>query len=154
MDEDIYRDTYRNVITTKCVFEKAINSRQVQCGQANKVRLADREAVSCRSKDSCTTCTQLLEILRNKAVFSLKLLDHTGPLPHAKEIKVQMGCVIGLAINKYGEALNNYKSEKIDQLIQAGLIKYNTLESFPYEELMRSIVNFEGRSKRNSRKKE
>jgi len=153
MDEDIYRDTYRNVITTKCVFEKAINSRQIQCGQANKIRLADREAVSCRSKDICETCTQFLEILRNKALFSLKLLDHTGPLPHAKEIKVQMGSVIGLALDKYNEPLKDYKSEKIDQLINAGLEKYNSLDNMPYEQLMRSIVNYEGRSKRRNKKK-
>jgi len=153
MDEDVYRDTYKNVITTKCVYEKAINSRQTTCSQANKIRLADREAVSCRSKEACQICTSFLEQLRSKALFALKLQDHLGPLPHAKEIKVQMGSIIGLALDGDVELIPGKKVENINGLIKIGLEKYMNLENFPYENLMRSIVNYEGRPKRKSRKK-
>jgi len=152
MDEDIYRDTYKNVITTKCVFEKAINSRQTTCQQANKIRLADREAVSCRSQNACQTCTQFLKLLRSKAQFALKLQEHNGPLPHAKEIKVQMGSIIGLAQESNIEVIAGKKIENIYGLIESGLKKYTQLEKFPYENLMRSIVNFEGRPRRRSKK--
>jgi len=152
MDEDIYRDTYKNVITTKCVFEKAINSRQTTCLQANKIRLADREAVSCRSQNACQTCTKFLELLRSKALFALKLQEHSGPLPHAKEIKVQMGCIIGLALENNIDVIAGKKIENIYGLIESGLKKYTQLENFPYENLMRSIVNFEGRPRRRSKK--
>lgn len=151
MDEDVYRSTYSEVISLKCVYEKAINSRQTTCHQANKVRLADREAVACRTKEACSLCTSFLEILRSKALFALKLQDHSGPLPHAKEIKVQMGSVIGLALDNGIEHLKGKKTENIYGLLTTSLKKYQSLEDLPYENFMRSIVNYEGRPKRKSR---
>ncbi len=152
MDEDVYRDTYRNIVTIKCVFEKAINSRQTTCKQANKIRLADREAVAYRDDVARQICTGFLEILRTKALFALKLQDHSSPLPHAKEIKVQMGCIIGLALDKKTDVIRGQKIENIHGLIQTSLEKYQSLENFPYENLMRSIVNYEGRPKRSHKK--
>ena len=152
MDEDVYRSTYSEVISLKCVYEKAINSRQTTCNQANKVRLADREAVACRTKEACNLCTSFLEILRSKALFALKLQDHSGPLPHAKEIKVQMGSIIGLALNNDIEIIKGKKIENIYGLLMTSLKKYQSLENLPYENFMRSIVNYEGRPKRKSKK--
>ena len=151
MDEDEYRITYSSVITLKCVYEKAINSRQTTCSQANKIRLADREAVACRTKAACQLCTSFLEALRSKALFALKLQDHSGPLPHAKEIKVQMGSIIGLALDSGVEIVKGQKIENIHALLETSLHKYTTLENLPYETLMRSIVNYDGRPKRKSR---
>ena len=152
MDEDEYRNTYSSVIALKCIYEKSINSRQTSCNMANKIRLADREAVACRTKDACSLCTYFLEILRSKALFALKLQDHAGPLPHAKEIKVQMGSIIGLALDQDIEIVKGQKIENIHGLIETSLQKYTTLEKLPYENLMRSIVNYDGRPKRKSRK--
>ena len=152
MDEDVYRSTYSDVISLKCVYEKAINSRQTTCSQANKVRLADREAVACRTKEACSLCTSFLEILRSKALFALKLQDHSGPLPHAKEIKVQMGSVIGLALDNEIEVVKEKQIEDIYGLLTTGLKKYENFENLPYENFMRSIVNYEGRPKRRSKK--
>ena len=152
MDEDVYRSTYSEVISLKCVYEKAINSRQTTCSQANKVRLADREAVACRTKEACSLCTSFLEILRSKALFALKLQDLSGPLPHAKEIKVQMGSVIGLALDNEVEVVKEKQIEDIYGLLTTGLKKYENFENLPYENFMRSIVNYEGRPKRKSKK--
>jgi len=153
VDEDQYRSTYKNIITLKCVYEKAINSRQTSCQQANKIRLADREAVACRSQDACDRCTSFLKTLRSKSLFALKLQNHSGPLPHAKEIKVQMGSIIGLALDNNIEIIKGVKIEDINALLTNSLSKHHTLENLPYENLMRSIVNYEGRPKRTSRKK-
>lgn len=152
MDEDEYRNTYSKVISLKCVYEKAINSRQTTCSQANKVRLADREAVACRTKEACSLCTSFLRTLRIKSLFALKLQDHDGPLPHAKEIKVQMGSIIGLALDSGIEVIKGKKIDDIHGLLANRLTKYKTLEELPYENLMRSIVNYDGRPKRKSRK--
>ncbi|MBN4080248.1 hypothetical protein JYT31_01150 [Beggiatoa alba] len=153
MDENEYRSAYSRIISVKCVYEKAINSRQTSCEQSNKIRLADREAVACRSKEACNLCTSFLEILRTKSLFALKLQDHSGPLPHAKEIKVQMGSIIGLALDNAIEIIKGQKIENIYRLLSTSLSKYKTLENLPYENLIRSIVNYDGRPKRKSRKK-
>ncbi len=153
MDEDQYRNTYKDIVTRQCVYEKAINSRQTSCQQANKIRLADREAVACLSQDACDQCTDFLQTLRSKSLFALKLQNHSGPLPHAKEIKVQMGSIIGLALDNGIQTDKTAKIENIHKLLSMSLANYTTLDNLPYEELMRSIVNFEGRPKRKSRKK-
>ncbi len=153
MDEDQYRNTYRNIITRQCVYEKAINSRQTSCHQANKIRLADREAVACHAQDACNLCTSFLQILRSKSLFALKLQNHSGPLPHAKEIKVQMGSIIGLALDNNVEIGKGKKIEDIYTLLTDSLNKHHTIQCLPYENLVRSIVNYEGRPKRKSRKK-
>ncbi len=153
MDEDQYRSTYRNIITRQCVYEKAINSRQTSCHQANKIRLADREAVACRSQDACNLCMTFLQTLRSKSLFALKLQNPSGPLPHAKEIKVQMGSVIGLALDNDVEIIKDTKIEDIAALLTSSLSKYHSVENLPYENLIRSIVNYEGRPKRKSWKK-
>ncbi len=153
MDEDQYRNTYRNIITRQCVYEKAINSRQTSCHQANKIRLADREAVACRTQDACNLCTSFLQTLRSKSLFALKLQNHSGPLPHAKEIKVQMGSVIGLALDNSVAIIKGGKIDDIYALLTSSLNKYQIIENLPYENLIRSIVNYEGRPKRKSRGK-
>ncbi len=153
MNEDQYRNTYRNIITRQCVYEKAINSRQTSCHQANKIRLADREAVACRLQNACNLCTSFLQTLRSKSLFALKLQNNNGPLPHAREIKVQMGSIIGLALDNNIEIITNKKIDDIYALLTRSLNKYHTIQSLPYENLVRSIVNYEGRPKRKSRKK-
>ncbi len=84
MDEDQYRSTYRDIITRQCSYEKAINSRQTSCQQANKIRLADREAIACSSQDACVLCTFFLTTLRSKSLFALKLQNHQGPITSRK----------------------------------------------------------------------
>ena len=153
MDEEQYRSSYKNIITRQCVYEKAINSRRTSCKQANKIRLADREAVACRSQDACNLCTSFLKTLRSKSLFALKLQNHSGPLPHAKEIKVQMGSIIGLALDNNIEIEQDKKIDNIYTLLTESLNKYQTIEKLPYENLIRSIVNYEGRPKRKRQKK-
>jgi len=152
VDEDQYRSTYKDIITLKCVYEKAINSRQTSCQQANKIRLADREAVACLTQEACDICTSFLKVLRSKSLFALKLQHHNGPLPHAKEIKVQMGSVIGLTLDNGVEIIKGQKIENIYDLLITSINKYYSLEELPYENIIRSIVNYEGRPKRKSRK--
>ena len=147
MEEGEYREIYHQVNEQRCVFEKSILSRQTMCRHAHRFCLADREGVACHDQPDHEQCQQLLTELRNKALFALKLTRIDGPLPHAKELKVQTGGLLGLA------ALLNQQSEtdKIDDIIdviQRATEKYGCIAQFPFDEITRRIVLYQSRQRR------
>ena len=151
MDEGHYRDIYHQVNEQRCVFEKSILTRQTMCEHAHRFCLADREGVSCHNIASHEQCRHLLEQQRCKAIFALKLTRIDGPLPHAKEVKVQTGGLLGLAaiLDNTGDDVN---IKNITDLIRRGIEKYGSIEQFPFDEITRRIVQFEGRQRRRGRR--
>ena len=152
MDETEYRQTYHEVNERRCVFEKAINARRCLCGLSQRFNLADREGVSCTSETSCIRCTQLLESLRNNARFALQMTNVPGPLPHAKEVKVQIGGMLGLQKLLHPEIINDDLVHNINGLTEAAIQQFNSLDNLPYSEIVKSVVSFEGRLRRRSQK--
>lgn len=152
MEENEYRDIYHQVNEQRCIFEKSILTRQTLCQHAHRFCLADREGVSCHQPSGHARCKILLEQLRNKAIFALKLTRIDGPLPHAKEIKVQTGGLLGMAaILGSPEPVSGV--ENIDGLIDAAVNLYGSMTELPYDEITRRIVKYEGRLRRRGQKK-
>lgn len=111
--------------------------------------LADREGVACQHNEAAALCQTTLAQMREKAVFALKLTRIEGPLPHAKEVKVQTGGLFGLQ-----HLMGNTGTDAIDditRLLETAVVKYGSVEQLPYETIARSIVQFEGRSRNRSR---
>jgi hypothetical protein len=149
MDEQEYRDAYHAVNDRRCVFEKAINSRRCTCSKSRRFHLADREGITCRSASANALCGELLHNMRSKARFALHLTSADGPLPHAREIKVQTGGLLGLQ-GLLHPALSD--ADNIDNaigLIDAALTRFGSLENLPYDVIIQAIVRFEGRKKRS-----
>jgi len=153
MDETQYRQTYGELNTRKCVFEKAINSRRCTCTCCKRFNLADREGVACETVESLARCQSLLESLRNKARFALQMTRIPGPLPHAKEIKVQIGGMLGIQQLLYAEKTGSESVEDIDGLAREAINRYGDIAALPYDEIIKSIVHFEGRLRRRSQHK-
>jgi hypothetical protein len=151
MDEKQYKSTYQAVNERRCVFEKTINSRCSTCSKSLRFHLADREGISCKSAAGNALCTELLALMRSNARFALHLTHADGPLPHAKEIRVQTGGMLGLQSALYPAGQEQGHVENIIDLIDKGLQRYTSLEQFPYEQIVQSIVHFEGRKKRGKR---
>ena len=151
MEEGEYRDTYHDFNQRRCLFEKSILTRKTMCENAHRFCLADREGVTCLKQDAHAQCKILLTQLRNNARFALKQTKLDEPLPHAKEIKVQTGGLLGLKsiINDTDE--QDQSIDNIFDLVQQAIKKYGALDSLPYDEIARKIVQFEGRSRRRSR---
>lgn len=146
MDEQEYRSTYHNVNPLRCVFEKSINSRQTGCRRSHRFCLADREGISCTDNTCQRMCQQFLDNLRSKAQFSLKLTRVMGPLPHAKEMQVQTGGILGLQ-----ELLAKHSmpaKPDINFLLEEAVQQFNGIDALPFDELMRGITQYQGR-KRN-----
>ncbi len=146
MEEKEYKKTFRSVNDAPCVFAKAILRRCCACSRSQKLFIAEREAVACKSPGGRQRCEEVLQVLRGKAGFALKLAQIDGPLPHAKELKVQCGGMLGVQ-----ESLTQESSElvaDIHQLLENAFEEYGSAETLPYTEVMRTIASFVPRKKR------
>lgn len=177
MEEDQYRATYRELTTTRCVFEKALTNNQAKCSQSRHFWLADREGYACNCEACCATCTRLLDTLRSKSSFVLKLRQVDGPLPHNMDIRVQAGGLRGIAglvnasaAGQNPSQLNTNQAntnqanlnqpepadqtgvEDVHAIISQAEQKYGSIEALPYSEIMPAIEQFEGRRRRQRKK--
>jgi hypothetical protein len=144
VDENEYRATHRSISKRRCAFEKALLSRRCSCVCSTRFYLADREGVSCDSASMHQRCSEFIRLLRESAKFALKITSLETELPHAKEIKIQNGGLIGLQrVLRPGRRIEHVAD--IAGLITLGERDYGALEQFPYQEIVQSIASFEGR---------
>jgi len=148
MEEHEYRATYQALSQRHCVFEKAINSRRCSCKQSARFHLADREGVACGSDAGNILCIALLDALRRNARFSLHITHADGPLPHAKEIRVQIGGLLGLQKLLHPHLRQADSVLDINGLAIEAIDRYRHVENLPYELIVQSLASFEGRRKR------
>ncbi|MDH5423439.1 MAG: hypothetical protein OEY29_00425 [Gammaproteobacteria bacterium] len=149
MEENEYRSAYKSLNPHKCVFEKAINSRRTRCDASERFNLADREGVACVDGLLLKRCEQYLQTTRENARFSLQLTRVPGPLPHAKEIRVQLASVIEL--NRILQADSTETLPNIRALVAAAIAEYGSIDAFPYPQLTKAISQFESRKKRQKK---
>ncbi|HEY9199837.1 MAG TPA: hypothetical protein VIR60_10760 [Gammaproteobacteria bacterium] len=148
MEEDEYRSTYAAVNERRCVLEKALNSRTVTCSHSERFYLADREAVGCKSDPAQRRCQELLTRMREGARFSLQMTHIGGPLPHNKEIKVQVGGLQGLQALLAPEQADSSTVEDVFGLLNAAELRFGALSAFPYQDMIKHITRYQGRSRR------
>ena len=145
MDEEAYKAAREEINPLACPFEKAILFRCCNCELASRKNIAERETVSCRSAVARENCHTLREHLRANALFALGL-THSGPLPHGKEIKVQCGGLIGLQRALHPD--RDAPVENVHALMLSAQQEFDSLEDFPYSEIIQSIAAYESRRKR------
>jgi len=146
MEENEFKKTFRSVNDAPCVFAKAILRRCCACSRSQKLFIAEREAVACKSPGGRQRCEEVLEVLRGKAAFALKLPHINGPLPHAKELKVQCGGMLGVQ-----ESLTRQGADvvaDIHHLLESAFVEYGSATTLPYSEVMRTITAYQPRQKR------
>lgn len=152
MDEQEYRNTYHSINERRCVYEKTINSRRCTCNKSQRFHLADREGIACKSATGNALCSTLLNSMRSQARFALQLTHADSPLPHAKEIKVQTGGLLGLQGLLRPELAAETNINNAIGLIEDAIAQYGNLESIPYGIIVQAIVKFEGRKKRTHKR--
>jgi hypothetical protein len=148
IDEARYRDTYRSVNERPCPFEKAILTNRCGCELSQRILLAEREAASCAHADARARCVELLEYLRDKARFALKETRIGGPLPHGKEIKVQVGGMLGLQELVGAAAQGSATVDNVHAVLDAAVSRYGSIQHIPYQELVRHVLNYQHRRRR------
>jgi hypothetical protein len=150
LDEQAYKQTYRAVSPLACPFEKAALNCQWPCREAQRVNIAERIAVSCKDGQAQGECIQLIGLLRRNAAFALKLTHPDEVLPHAKDVKVQCGGLLGLQEALRDKPAGTLLQEDIRAMVQEAGERFGGLEALPYSEIVRGIAGFQTR-KRSTR---
>jgi hypothetical protein len=146
VEENEYKSTYKTLTTIRCVFEKALTNHRASCHLSKHFCLADREGYACQNEQAASRCRDVLEKIREKSAFVLKLHDVDAPLPHNMEIRVQVGGLTGL-VKTVVEGDEPEKSD-IDNAMTAAIEHFGSVDKLPYSEIMQSVVKFQGRCKR------
>lgn len=143
MDETEYRSAYQQINPVRCVFEKAINSRNCNCSKSTRFNLADREGVSCKDANAQQVCSELLESFRVNARFVFSMSSVEGQLPHNAEIKTQVGGIRGIA-----KLVDDADESDIYVTVSAGLEKYGSIDRLPFSDIVQEISSCQTRRKR------
>jgi hypothetical protein len=150
MDQDAFRETYREVNENFCAFEKSVLINQCNCSKAERFCIAEREGVHCLSEEGQARCLDALSILRDHATFALRELTE-GKLPHGKAMRVQIGGMRGL-----NKLLNGDDTQvpDVDAILQAAIERWGSLEQLPFSEIMPSIAAYKGKTRARRRQKD
>lgn len=142
MDENEYKSIRGQLISTPCVFEKSILALKTCCSKSTKKNIAEREAVMCVSTTYAERCADWLKVLRKKSQFSLHISEPLSVLPHSKEMKVQVGGMLGLckALNINTEHLDS--KPNIVEILDVCDAQTPSRDDLPFNEIIQGVVHF------------
>lgn len=147
MDQDAFRKTYREINELFCVYEKGILTRNCDCALAERLNIAEREAVRCKSEEARERCLELLELLRQQSRFALKSVEQAETIPHAKAMKVQVGGMRGLKAALEPDRPVPVTIGDIHGTIEAALERFGSLQALPFQVIIQQIAAYQGRKR-------
>ena len=154
MDEKEFKSTLQSLNPLPCIFEKTILSRNGNCQCSVKYNVAEREIAGCKSREAQMDCLALLNLLRENAVFALRIQGISGRLPHTKAIRLQVGGLRGLKAALLPEQMEDPHIDNIHSLLQQAKGKFGDLHSLPYQQIIKSIAAYKGRRRSSRRKRD
>lgn len=156
MDQDAFRQTYREINERFCAFEKGVLTNQCECSQAERFCIAEREGVHCNSDHGQQRCLTLLALLREHARFTLRTNNEDRALlPHGKAIRIQVGGMRGLqAVLEPDQAVPDKIDDIYTRIAQAEQL-FGSLDALPFSQIMPQIAAYKGRTRtRRSNKRQ
>jgi hypothetical protein len=132
-------------MSVPCPFEKPILGALCTCELSTRRLVAERTNAGCRSAVAANNCRVLLELLKERARFSLKVTDSAAPLAFGKQMRVMVGGLLGLQRVLHSDRLGDEVVTNVHQLVATAQRRYSNLESLPYAEIVKSITAYRGR---------
>tara|TARA_Y100001936_G_C15899951_1_gene572713 strand:- start:35 stop:496 length:462 start_codon:yes stop_codon:yes gene_type:complete len=151
MDQDAFRETYRNFNERACLFEKSILINQCNCSKAKKFCIAEREGVQCLCNNSHHNCAEVLRELRNHAKFSLRTNNNNSVLPHGKAMQIQVGGLRGIKSLIESTPNNSEITLDVAEILYAALRLFGTFSSLPFSKIMPSIAGYKVKTRAKRR---
>ena len=149
MDQDAFRQTYREVNEVFCAFEKSVLTNQCGCHHAQRFCIAEREGVHCKSQTGQARCLRWLDLLREQARFALRTDEERRLLPHGKAIRLQVGGMRGL-LQLLGHAEDGVIDD-VDALLAMAEARYGTLEGVLFTRIMPAVAAYQVRKRSRRR---
>lgn len=143
MDEKEYRRTLTSIDPNACVFEKAVFNALCECQHAHQYCVADRQGIHCTSVVSRGQCSSLLDTLRENARFIVHKTHVDGPLPHASEIKVQIGGLQAVQGALSGlDAESDTMIEDVSITVNEASARFAGFRFLPMKKIVQHIAHF------------
>ena len=154
MDQDAFRQTYREVNERFCAYEKAVLTNKCGCSQSEKFCIAEREGVHCNSDAGQVRCLRFLDILREQARFALKTVqqDRNNRLPHGKAIRLQVGGMRGIHTLLMPDQAAPSCIADVDAMLAQVEQRFGDLESLPFSQIMREVAAYQVRKRSRRRR--
>jgi len=152
MDQDAFRQTYREVNEVYCAFEKSVLTNECRCSQAERFCIAEREGVHCRSEERQGRCLKWLELLREQARFALRSEEQRKLLPHGKAIRLQVGGMRGLMKVLHPPESAPTSIDDVDGMMAEAEDRFGALENAPFSEIMREVAAYQVRKRSRRRR--
>lgn len=121
-----------------CPFEKPILSARCGCENATRNVQAERISVGCRSPIAQHNCRLLVEMLKERSRFALKVRDPWQDLPFGKQMRVMVGGLTGLRRVLDPQAAGPVAN--VHALVCAAQERFGSLDSLPFDEIVRAIA--------------
>jgi len=136
MDESVWRQQRRDLVSRPCLFERALLIGCVTCHHASRLALAEREVVSCADSQAHEACADYLAMAAQRARFALHL-QPGQPMAHAARMRIQCGGLRELA--RHSDAEPGLVPDVADTLTQAAERFGSGPDRWPWEPLVRAI---------------
>lgn len=151
MDQDAFRQTYRDVNERFCALEKSVLTNQCNCSESERFCIAEREGVHCNSDAAQARCLKVLSLLRDHARFALRTNEDKAILPHGKAIRLQVGGMRGIRALLEPHAEDPLFIPDVAALLLSAEAQFGRLEDLPYSEVMPAVAAYQGRSRKRRR---
>jgi hypothetical protein len=143
VDEEEFRRARAQLVARPCPFQAAIFSRTAACRLAERVQLAERQAVNCSDEVAQARCLRVLELIRSNANFALGRKHASALLPFGQAVKIQAGGLLGLR-----DVLGDGSAEvvaDVDEMLAALAARFGDFELLPFDLVVRRIAHYRHR---------
>lgn len=151
MDQDAFRQTYRDINERSCAFEKSVLTNQCGCSQAARFCIAEREGVRCGSADGHRQCLEVLALLREAARFALRSNPTEGVLAHGKAMKIQVGGLRGIRTAVESGTPEGSPIADVHGLLNQAREAFGGLERLPFSQIMQHVAAYRGKTRAKRR---
>ncbi len=139
------------MIDCKCSFSITLIKEDFSCEQAQSVARRAGPDTACASESGSQRCQQLYAELKTVGLPAFDAEDDLLKTPASVFTKVQFGGLLGLAnIISNGDSKESkiVRVDNIYQLVEQALVRYGSVDNFPYTELVDSMTAFKIKRKR------
>jgi hypothetical protein len=151
VDQDAFRQTYRDVNERSCAFEKSVLTNQCGCSQAARFCIAEREGVRCSSAEGHRQCLEVLGLLREAARFALRSNPTEGALGHGKAMKIQVGGLRGIRALIEADTPHASPIADVDGLLGRAREAFGALDRLPFSQIMQHVAAYRGKTRARRR---
>lgn len=124
------------------MFTKALLAHAARCELAIRHSAGEIDTLTCSSPVARTNCATLSALLRERAMFTLRLPRPPAPLVHAKALQLQCGGLRGL------QEVLDAPSADVHGLIGLAHERHGSLLELPWQQLVDAIAAWQPRRRR------